>query len=66
MFRVRLSVSLSVCLVSCGKTADWIRMPFGMVGRVGPENHQLVGVQTAQQEWAVWGMDMGQTIVTYD
>jgi len=36
--RVR-SVYLRVCLlvrkVCCGKTADWIRMPFGMVSVVG-------------------------------
>jgi len=25
----------SVCPVSCGKTADWIRMPFGVVSGVG-------------------------------
>jgi len=34
-----LSVCQSVCLlvrkVYCGKTADWIRMPFGMVSGVG-------------------------------
>jgi len=34
-----LSVCLSVCLsvlkVYCGKTADWIRMPFGMVSGIG-------------------------------
>jgi len=33
------SVSQSVCLcvwkVYCGKLADWIRMPFGMVSEVG-------------------------------
>jgi len=36
---VCLSVCLSVCRyvrkVYCGKTADWIRMPFGMVSGVG-------------------------------
>ena len=29
------SVCLSVCKVYCGKTADWIRMPFGVVSGVG-------------------------------
>jgi len=29
------SVGLSVWKVYCGKTADWIRMPFGMVSGVG-------------------------------
>ena len=36
---VGLSVGLSVCVyvrkVYCGKTVDWIRMPFGMVSGVG-------------------------------
>jgi len=27
----------------CGKTADSIEMPFGVVGRVGPRNHVLDG-----------------------
>jgi len=29
------SVGLSFCKVYCGKTADWIRMPFGVVSGVG-------------------------------
>jgi len=32
---VGLSVGLSVRKMYCGKTADWIRMPFGMVSGVG-------------------------------
>jgi len=32
---VGLSVSRSVCKVYCGKTAEWIRMPFGVVSGVG-------------------------------
>ena len=32
---VRLSVGLSVCKVYCGKMAEWIQMPFGMVSGVG-------------------------------
>ena len=34
-----LTVRWSVCLCLCSaswKTSDWIRMPFGMVGRMGP------------------------------
>ena len=31
---VCLSVGLSVRKVYCGETADWIRMPFGMVSGV--------------------------------
>jgi len=30
------------CPVHCGKTADRIRMPFGMVGRTGPGMRQVV------------------------
>ena len=33
----------SVCLVHCGKTADRIRMPFGIIGRTGPGTRQVVG-----------------------
>ena len=32
----------SVCPVHCGKTADRIRMPFGIVGRTGPGMRQVV------------------------
>ena len=32
---VCVCVDLSVWKVYCGKTADWIRMPFGMVSGVG-------------------------------
>ena len=37
------SFCLSVCrplvtTVNCGKTTDWIRMPFGMVDCMGPSN----------------------------
>jgi len=34
---VHWSVGRSVRLVGCGKTADWIRIPFGMVSWVGQE-----------------------------
>ena len=37
----------SVCRVrpvDCGKTADWICMPFGMMGPLGPRMRQLDGV----------------------
>ena len=38
-----LSVGRSVCPVHCGKTADRIRMPFGMIGPTGPGMRQIVG-----------------------
>ena len=37
------SVCLSVCPVHCGKTADRIRMSFGIIGRTGPGMRQRVG-----------------------
>jgi len=38
-------VSLSVTLVSPAKTAATIEMSFGLMTRLGPENHVLDGVQ---------------------
>ena len=40
---VRACVLASVCPVHCGKTADRIRMPFGIIGRTGPGMRQIVG-----------------------
>ena len=37
------SVGQSVCPVHCGKTADRIRMPFGIIGRTGLGMRQVVG-----------------------
>ena len=37
------SVRRSVCPVHCGKTADRIRMPFGIIGRTGPSMRQVLG-----------------------
>ena len=37
------SVGRSVCPVHCGKMADRIRMPFGIVGRTGPGMRQVEG-----------------------
>ena len=38
-----LSVSVSVCPVRCGKTADRIRMPFAIIGRMDPGMRHVVG-----------------------
>ena len=38
-----LSVCASVCPVHCRKTADRIRIPFGIIGRTGPGTRQIVG-----------------------
>ena len=59
-----MSPGLSVHLVHCGKTADRIRMLFGMVGRTGPWMRQVVGYG----EWAMgssnFGGKYGRPIVT--
>jgi len=41
---VRTCVRRSVCPVHCGKTANRIRMPFGILGRTGPGMRQVCGV----------------------
>ena len=40
---VRTYVRASVCPVHCGKTAERIRMPFGVIGWTGPGMRQVVG-----------------------
>ena len=39
----------------CGKTADRIRMPFGIVGRTGPGMRQMVGFG----DWSTGGGTFG-------
>ena len=39
---VGLCVCSSVCPVHCGKTEDWIRIPFGIIGRTGPGMKRVV------------------------
>ena len=40
---VRTCVGRSVCPLHCEKTADRIRMPFGIIARTGPGMRQVVG-----------------------
>jgi len=44
----------------CGKTADTIKMPLGVVGRVGQSNHVLwMGAQIpAYEAWQILGIEM--------
>ena len=49
------SVSLYVRKVHCGKTADWIRMPFGVVSGVGRRMGVLDGVIIVEGEGTVLG-----------
>jgi len=53
-----LSVCTCVCVrkVYCGKTADWIRMPFGVVSGVGRGMGVLDGGPCAQGEGGVSGI----------
>jgi len=61
------SVDLSVCDVPgkyCGKTADWIRMPFEVMSGVGRGMGVLDGVTIVEGEGAVLGVNVGRPIVT--
>ena len=54
------SVGRSVCPVHCGQTADRIRMPFGIVGRTGPEMRQVVGFgDRSMGKGTFWGRFSG-------
>ena len=65
---VGLCVCQLVCLlvrkVYCGKTADWIRMPFGMVSGVCRGMDVLDGDGDRQRRGAVLWMNLGCPIVT--
>ena len=54
------SVCLSVCPVHCGKTADRIRMPFGInIGRTGPGMRQVVGFGDRSTGRSTFGGEFG-------
>jgi len=48
-----------LCVCVCGKTADWIRMPFGVVRGVGRGTGVLDGGGDRQGEGAVLGDEFG-------
>ena len=50
-----LSVCLSVRKIYCGKTADWIRMPFGVVSGVSRGMGVLDVDGYRQKEGTLWG-----------
>ena len=58
------SVRLSVCPVHCGKTADRIRMPFGIIGRSGPWMRQVVGFGDRSTGRGTFGGNFGRATVT--
>ena len=58
---VRPSVGGSVCTVLCGKMADRIRMPFGIIGRT---MRQVVGFEDRSTVRGIFGANLGRAIVT--
>ena len=61
---VCVCVRVCDCLVHCGKTADRVRMPFGMVGRTVPWTRQVVGFGDRSTGRGNFGANMGCAIVT--
>ena len=60
-----LSVRASVCPVDCGKTADRIRIPFGIIGRTGPGIRQVVWLGVGPRGGVLLaGANLGRAIVT--
>jgi len=58
-----LSVCVCVRKVYCGKTADWIRMPFEVVSGVGHGMGVLDGGGNRRRERAVLGVNSGSPIL---
>ena len=61
---VGLSVCASVCPVHCGKTADRIGMPFGIIGLTGPGMRQVVGFGDRSMGRDTFGANLERAIVT--
>ena len=62
--RLRLSFCLqSVCPLHCGKTADRIRMPFGILGRTGPGMRQVVGFGDRSTGRGTFGANLRRAVV---
>ena len=57
-------VHASVCPVHCGKMADRIRMPLGIIGRTGPGMRQVVGFGDRSMRRGTFGANLGRSIVT--
>ena len=49
----------SVCPVHCGKTADRIRLPFGVIGRTGPGMRQVMGFWDRSMGRGIFGGEFG-------
>jgi len=61
---VGLCDSLSVRKVYCGKTADWIQMPFAVVSGVTRRVGVLDGAVIIESEGVFLGVNLGHSIVT--
>ena len=61
---VHQSVRPSVCPVHCGKTANRIQMPFGIIGRTGPGMRRVVEFGDCPREGVLLGANFGRAIVT--
>ena len=48
----------------CGKMADRIRQPFGIIGRMAPEMRQVVGFGDRSTRRGTFGANLGRAIVT--
>ena len=58
------TVGLSVCPVHCGKTANRIRMPFGVMSRTGPGMGQVVRFGDRSTGRGTFGANIGCAVVT--
>jgi len=47
---------ITLALGTHTKTAEQIKMPFGLMTRMGPRNHVLHGVQILRGAWAIFGV----------
>ena len=54
----------SACPVLCGKTADQIRMLFGIVGRTGPGMRQVLGFGDRSTGRGIFGANFGHASIT--
>ena len=54
-----LSVGVSACPVHCGKMADRIQMPFGVIGRTGPGMRQVMGFGDQSTGRGTFGGEFG-------
>ena len=61
---IHMCIRPSVCPVHCGKTADRIRMPFGVIGQTGPGMKQVVGFGDRSMEGIFLGANLWRAIVT--